>query len=558
MCLFLRCVYLVFLTVVWGGTAAAAQRWTAEGAAGFAGAALDGLEASAEGALVLRPMDPGRNLALGEAAEDEFGRFMPFTDGEVTLGVSEWVSGTPNVFGRYFIVDLGRDRAITRLRLLAGGTALNLREYFVRGYRLEAATQRDPAIWRLLAENAENFKLDVDTQADGTWKALDAAGGPEPRVGRFVRLTLIRQDRSNWVSIGEVEVFGGGLVEEGEAVGAFGAGTPVNIGRLRWRAATPAATAVEMSFRPAPQADWADPWGFDEVHASDGELFAGEEPVDFLQYRARLLSDDPFATPALAAVEVEYDPVLVAGRVTVAVEPDTARKGRRARLSLQARVEVGPDNYGIDYLQVEGVPFEVEEVRVDGRTLTRDENLAGGYDWQASAAEGRSFIELAASERLRGTAEVEVVGSAVFVVDRTPLRLQVGSLEQSRRDGYVNWQNATEGTAAVRAFGAPPDLLSQVEVGPSPYSPFESGTLDFNFVVANLRQQARVTVDIFALDGRRVRRLREDGEARAYSLAWDGREGGGRVVEPGLYIYEIRIEAGAGSSARRGTTVVAY
>ena len=556
---FFRYLLLAVWAIAWWTAGASAQRWAVESASGFAGAALEGLEANAEGALVLQAMDPGRNLAFGQAAEDEFGRFMPFTDGEVTLGVSEWVSGTPNVFGRFFILDLGRDRAINRLRLLAGGTALNQREYFVRGYRLEAATQRDPAIWRLLAENAENFRLDVDTGADGTWKVLDPAGQPEPRVGRFVRLTLIRQDRSNWVSIGEVEVFGGGLVEEGTAVGVFEAGTPVNVGRLRWSAETPAATEVEMAFRPVPQVDWPEPWGFDVVQAGDGALFAGEEPVDFLQYRARLLSDDPFATPALATIEVEYDPVLVASRVTMVVEPDTARKGRRSRLSLRARVEAGPADYGVDLLQVEGVPFEVEEVRVDGRSLVRDEGLASGFRWQLVAAEGRSRIELAASERIESTAEVEIVGSAVFVIDRTPLSLQVGSLEQSTRDGYTNWQNAAaEGAAAVRAFGAPPDLLSQVEVGPSPYSPFEGGTLDFKFVVSNLREQARVTVDIFTLDGRRLRRLREDGLARAYSLAWDGRGGGGRIVEPGLYIYEIRIEAGAGSSARRGTTVVAY
>jgi hypothetical protein len=514
-----------------------------------------------EGALVLEAMDPQRNLALGQAAEDEFGRVVPFTDGEITLGISEWVSGTPNVFGRNFTVDLGRDRAISRLRLLAGGTALNQLEYFVRGYRFETATERDPGIWRLLAENPENFKLDVDTQADGTWKVNDEDGIPAPRVGRFVRLTLVRQDRSNWVAIGEVEVFGDGLLEAGHAVGGFSAASPVNVGRLRWKAITPEATGVEMQFRSAIAADWDETWGFEGVHTIQDGLFKGEEPLSFLQFRANLSSKDPFATSFLESVEIEYDPVLVAGQVLAAVAPDTARKGAKTPLTLEIRVEAGGNDYGVDMLQVEGIPFEIDEVRVGGRLLLEDEDLQVGYRWRPMTEEGRSLIELAPTERIDATADIEISGSAVFVVDRTQLLVQAGSLEQSQRDGYVNWQNASqldgEGTV-VRAFGAPPKLLSQVEVGPSPYSPFEGGTVDFRFVVANLRQDADIDIDIFSLDGRRVRRLRQTGQARAYNLSWDGRDGSGRVVDPGLYIYEIRIDAGAGSSSRRGTTVVAY
>ena len=61
---------------------------------------------------------------------------------------------------------------------------------------------------------------------------------------------------------------------------------------------------------------------------------------------------------------------------------------------------------------------------------------------------------------------------------------------------------------------------------------------------------------IYNLPGRPIRQLAQTGSARTYQFEWDGRDGSGRVVEPGLYLYEVRIEGS--DKARRGTFVVAY
>jgi hypothetical protein len=87
--------------------------------------------------LQLAMLPPDKNIALGEIARDDFGLRVPLADGEISLVASEWISNTPNVFGRFFTVDLGRNRAITRVRVRPGQTALNQPEYFVRGYRIE-------------------------------------------------------------------------------------------------------------------------------------------------------------------------------------------------------------------------------------------------------------------------------------------------------------------------------------------------------------------------------------------------------------------------------------
>ena len=183
--------------------------------------------------LELEMLPPDKNIALGEVAKNDFGQRVPLTDGEISLVASEWISNSPNVFGRYFTVDLGRNRAITRVRVRPGQTALNQPEYYVRGYRVEAALANEADIWRLLAEERNNLNLLIDTQADSTWRVLND-GMPISRTGQQVRFTITRQDRSNWVALGDIEVYAEGFEHRGNAMLQWNYDEPVNLGRVRW------------------------------------------------------------------------------------------------------------------------------------------------------------------------------------------------------------------------------------------------------------------------------------------------------------------------------------
>ncbi len=181
--------------------------------------------------VMLANLSTQKNIAAGMVAKDDLGLRVPLTDGDVSLGVSEWVSNTPNVFGRNFIVDLGVNRAITRVRVLPGQTAINQPEYFVRGYRLEAARANDSDLWRILAEAQTNISLTIDTLTDSTWSVRDLDQNDVSRQGRFVRFTITRQDRSNWVALGEIEVFAVGYEMEGLLTGQLSTSGPGWFGR---------------------------------------------------------------------------------------------------------------------------------------------------------------------------------------------------------------------------------------------------------------------------------------------------------------------------------------
>lgn len=43
-----------------------------------------------------------------------------------------------------------------------------------------------------------------------------------------------------------------------------------------------------------------------------------------------------------------------------------------------------------------------------------------------------------------------------------------------------------------------------------------------------------------------------------YTQIWDGRDDQGRVVPPGIYLYQIEVNAEAGVERRQGVVQVAY
>jgi flagellar hook assembly protein FlgD len=70
-------------------------------------------------------------------------------------------------------------------------------------------------------------------------------------------------------------------------------------------------------------------------------------------------------------------------------------------------------------------------------------------------------------------------------------------------------------------------------------NPFHAGTA----VALSLAHASRVEVELFSVDGRRVRRLM-DGvqEPGVLRIQWDGRDDGGRGAGAGVYF--LRVEAG--------------
>jgi len=110
--------------------------------------------------------------------------------------------------------------------------------------------------------------------------------------------------------------------------------------------------------------------------------------------------------------------------------------------------------------------------------------------------------------------------------------------------------------------GSSEETLGLRLVGPNPFTPNGDGindAVDFSVDLFLVTDPIQVRIEIYDLDGRRVRRL-ESGQvvAGTQSLRWDGRDEVGEVVAPGLYLYRISTDSDAGDNERTGIVAVAY
>jgi hypothetical protein len=105
-------------------------------------------------------------------------------------------------------------------------------------------------------------------------------------------------------------------------------------------------------------------------------------------------------------------------------------------------------------------------------------------------------------------------------------------------------------------------LLVDAQVRPNPFTPNGDGINDamtLSFDVREVVARRPLVVEIYDLSGRLLRRLAgEEVRTGTVQKQWDGRNGAGALVAPGLYIYRIELETDEGSEEQVGTVAVAY
>ena len=104
--------------------------------------------------------------------------------------------------------------------------------------------------------------------------------------------------------------------------------------------------------------------------------------------------------------------------------------------------------------------------------------------------------------------------------------------------------------------------FEDLTVTPNPFSPNGDGVNDeaaFNFSLMLFLEPVQLELDIATLAGTVVRRL--DPVSRSvgrHELRWDGRDDGGRLVPPGLYIYRFTAFGDGEDKTQTGVVAVAY
>ena len=301
---------------------------------------------------------------------------------------------------------------------------------------------------------------------------------------------------------------------------------------------------------------WSAPYAFGD---SAGTAVAVPLPQRYLQLDV-LFKGTRFASGELSYLEFEATSPPVVRWVVGEVAPTEVVAGEEtefvfAFLPTITEAEPGFDRF---VLSTPGELIAVDSVRVNSERVeyrTGDQPLPGH----------RIELVLPRMEATDSNRPVEVFFRGRAFRFGTVFE---GELHDSRRPGEVG-QGVVDGDAiyrldsnrlsvGVNLSGA---LLQDVEVTSPVVTPNGDGVNDevgFRYKLLQIAEGQEVTVDIYDLGGRLVRRVYEGRDrSGGHERRWDGRGDSGALA-PGVYLYRITVDADSRRAGRSGVVSIAY
>lgn len=312
--------------------------------------------------------------------------------------------------------------------------------------------------------------------------------------------------------------------------------------------------AAEVQLGPiSPNPEWS-PW----QTVTDG-IISSPAPRRYIQFRVEMSEPGTSIDNFL----VEYVQQPLADELIAEVSPLVAAAGQPTEFTLSLLVQLnhGRGDTGFRYLQVR-TPAAVDRVT----TVLVDDEVAvftPRYDetgftldiWERIAQSG-TFIQ--------------VVFTAIVLRDGTPF--EVRALDERAEDGAVEsvYQTARPGDVdpfsvggelSVRLDDERVELIDDLAARTATISPNDDGindALEISYNLLKLTQTAPVSFQIYDLRGALVAQGRSIERSGRFVRVWRGVDGLGQRVPPGLYLYQIEVEADVGTRRRMGVVSVVY
>ena len=397
--------------------------------------------------------------------------------------------------------------------------------------------------------------------------------------------------------ISELEVYGEGYVERSVyTTQILDFGRPVNWGKLRWSGALPEDTRVEIRTRTGSTADpkvylaentngdlrpisyteyvrtdvsgrlptaydtahwsfWSPPYDFvagqrDEQLASsawlDGTPMLSPGPSRFLQIDIRLFSTFT-AAPRLDQLSIQLAEAPSAQEVVGKIWPIETDSFEPISFTYVVVPVFEEDDVGFDHLEIL-TPTRVSKLR-SMRLNGTDVDLAVHPPQVEDDRIVVSFPSLVGPQD--SFKQVEVVFDASVLRFGTEFRgwvfnsAETDPVRQRVEPGNATYRFSGDALSVRTPIGG--DLLRGVEARPGVFTPNGDGRNDlltFAFQLREITTPSPVTLKLFDLAGHLVHQLPSMRvQSGQFEQPWDGRDGAGRLMAPGTYVYEVTLHA---------------
>lgn len=292
--------------------------------------------------------------------------------------------------------------------------------------------------------------------------------------------------------------------------------------------------------------------------AGEGPI-AGAGPRQFVQVRADFTSSQS-ASGRLDWVELAVSIPPVAQQAIAEIMPSVVPPGAAAAFTYKIKASIANDDLGFDRLAID-TPARVQSV--DGVRLS-DQPVAV----EVVQSDDTGFVlavPLMDAQRTQEVLEVDFHAS-VFQFGTVFTGRVFNSQHPAEVPQALAWGDADGVPSSERlrvdltGLGSGP--LGALSVVPRVFSPNGDGINDVVEVgcdVLNLSGPSSVECWVYDVSGRRVGLVDESwlGSGR-YVGVWDGRDEGGALLPPGLYVVDLRVETDQGMTQRQVIVSLVY
>jgi hypothetical protein len=287
----------------------------------------------------------------------------------------------------------------------------------------------------------------------------------------------------------------------------------------------------------------------------------------YLQFRVLLSAPGT----SVGKLVIEYAQPPLVEDLAAEIDPVIAPPGKEREFTLSMAVRLKSTGFawerdtGFDQIQVRTAAqiHQVERVLVDDREIP----------FVATYERDRGMTLRLAQRVAQNGSFVQVVFRASLFLDHT--RFEVRAVDRRQDEDRVDLAYQIARAANVEPGPPTGELVVKFdkEVGKVPFladtttrsrifTPNGDGandTFELEYVLLKLLEPVPVSVGVFDLSGRQLRQLYVGEEVVGQHVqVWDGRDERGALVPPGLYLYEVRVDADQHQERRQGVVGVVY